>query len=232
MTSSGTYNFNLSNADIVIGAFERIQIRAPELRQEHWVTARRELNALLVELSNRQVNLFSVQLVSTSLTQGTASYSVNSNVVMILDAYISLNEGTSTQTDRYIIPLSRTEYASIAEKQTQGFPTSYWFDRVFNQTVTFWPIPDGNGPYTFNYYACLQMQDANLPSGETPGVTYLWLDVLLAGLSHRLARVYAPNLEAPRMADYDKAWQWAAEQNTESVNFKISPQLNSYYLRR
>jgi len=229
--SSGTYAFSLSNAEIVIGAYERCEIRAPTLRQEHWVTARRELNALMVELSNKQPNLWKVTLLSTLLVQGTANYSVNSNVIMILDAYRSINQGTVSQTDIYITPLSRTEYVSIADKQTQGQPTSYWFDRTESQSVYLWPTPGSGGPYYLNYYAALQMQDANLPSGETPDIPYRWYDVLLAGLAMRLARVYAASLYQMRKQDYQEAWDVAATQDTESTNLKIFPALGSYYRR-
>jgi hypothetical protein len=193
------------------------------------LTARRELNDLFVELSNRQVNLFKVESLSVSLVQGTATYSIPSRVVMILDAYRSLNNGTSTQTDTYLTPVSRTIYASIAQKFTQGPPTQFWFDRLINPTITMWPVPDSGGPYTFNYYAVSQMQDANLPGGETPDVPYRWLGVLLTGLALRLARVYAPDKEAARKADYMEAWGFAAAQDTENVPTTFTPQLSGYY---
>lgn len=237
MASSGTYNYSLSNGEAVLAAYERVQIRAPELRQEHMLTARREINDLFVELSNRQVNLWKVQLNTISLVQGTPTYSIPSNVVMILDAYRALNYGTSNQTDSYVTPMSRTEWASIANKSSQGPPTSYWFDRLISPTVTMWPEPDGNGPYTWAYYAVLQMQDANLPGGETPDLPYRWLGVLVAGLALRLARCYPPQgvdqlaFKADRQKDYDQAWQWAAAQDTENVPFTIAPGIGAYYRR-
>lgn len=232
MTSSGTTNYSLSNGEAVLAAFERIQVRAPELRQEHFLTARRELNDLFVEWSNRQVNLWSVQALSVSLVQGTATYSIPSNVIMILDAYRTLNNGQTTQTDSYLEPMSRTIYATIAEKFTQGPPTTFWFDRLISPTVTMWPVPDGGGPYTFNYYACTQLEDANVPSGETPGVPYRWLSALVAGMAYRLARVYKPELEDKRKVDYGDAWGFAASQDTENAPFTIAPGLASYYYRR
>lgn len=229
MSSSGTYTYSLSNAEAVIGAFERVGVRAPEIRQEHMLTARRELNDLFVELSNRQVNLWHVEQLSVSLVQGTATYSIPTRVVMILDAYRTINNGASNQTDIYLTPLSRTIYASIAQKKTQGPPTSYWFDRLINPTITTWPVTDSGGPYVFNYYAVSQIQDANLPGGETPDLPYRWLGVLLTGLAYRLARVYAPALEAQRKADYAEAWGFAATQDTENVPVTFTPQLSSYY---
>lgn len=231
MTSSGTFSFSLNNGEAVLAAFERCQVRTPSLRQEHFITARRELNFLLSEWSNKQVNLWEVILVSQSLNQGTATYSVNPNVVMILDAYITLNQGTTNQTDRYITPLSRTNFASLSNKSTQGFPTTYWFDRLISPTVTMWPVPDGGGPYTLNYYCCTQMQDANVANGETPDIPYRWIDALVAGLAYRLSRTYAPQLEQVRKGDAMDAWTVAAGQDTENVPTTFAPNIGSYYRR-
>jgi len=231
MASSGTYTFSstASNGSLVLSAFERCRIRAPSLRQEHMLSAQREFNFLLSTLSNLQPNLWTVTLVSETLVEGTETYDVDAKVVMVLDAYISLNYGTSNQTDRYISPMSRTDYAAIGQKQTQGQPTSYWFDRTIDPTITLWTVPDGNGPYTLNYYACTQMQDANLYGGETPNVPYRWIDALVAGLAHRLSRIYAPEVEAMRKVDAKEAWDIAAAQDTENVNLSISPSMQGYY---
>lgn len=231
MSSSGTYTFanTASNGSIVLAAFERCQIRAPSLRQEHMLSAQREFNYLLSTLSNLQPNLWTVTLVSETLTESDPTYDVDAKVVMILDAYISLNYGESDQTDRYISPMSRTDYAAMAQKQTEGPPTSYWFDRTIEPTITLWPVPDGNGPYTLNYYACTQMQDANLAGSETPDVPYRWIDALVAGLAHRMSRIYAPSVEAMRKADAKEAWDIAATQDTEAVNISIGPSLQAYY---
>lgn len=232
MTSSGTYAWNLSNAEAVLAAFERAGVRAPEIGSEHMLTARREINDLFVELSNRQVNLWHVEQLSVSLVQGTATYSIPSRVVMILDSYRTLNNGTANQTDTYLTPLSRTIYASIAQKFNPGPPTSFWFDRLINPTVTMWPVPDGTGPFVFNYYAVSQLQDANLQSGETPDLPYRWLGVLVTGLALRLARVYHSELEDRRKADYVEAWGFAASQDVENVPTTFTPTLSTYYNMR
>lgn len=193
------------------------------------LSAQREFNFMLSQLSNLQPNLWTVSLVSQTLTEGTATYDVDPKVVMILDAYISLNYGESDQTDRYISPISRTDYAAISQKETQGQPTAYWFDRLISPTITLWTVPDGNGPYTLNYYACTQMQDANLYGGETPDVPYRWIDALVAGMAHRLSRIYAPDVEAMRKADAKEAWDVAATQDVENTNMSITPSLQGYY---
>lgn len=201
------------------------------------VTARRELNLLLSELSNRQVNLWEVVRRQATLTQGTATYSVDANTIMILDASIVLNFGLSNESRRYIPPISRTEYLSFANQQTQAPPTTFWFDRLLSPTVTFWPVPDGNGPYTFDYFACTQMQDSNLPGGQTPDVPYRALAMLTAGLAYYLSLDYPPQGVDPlafqnsRLGEFNRAWSIFAAQDTENVPLSIQPGLSSYYRR-
>lgn len=229
MTSSGTYDFSASNATIVLAAFERVGVRGPEIRTEHMMSAQREFNLAMAALSNLQPNLWTITQVSETLTASDGEYDVEPRVVMILDAWISLNYGTSNQTDRYISPMSRTDYAAISQKQTEGQPTSYYFNRTIDPTITLWPIPDSNGPYTLNYYACQQTQDVNLGGGETPDVPYRWLDALTAELALRMARIYARELEGARKMDAKEAWAIAASQDTENVNSSFAPNLRAYY---
>ena len=181
--------------------------------------------------SNRGVNLWEQLRTQTTLTQGTATYSINAKTIMLLDCSIVLNFGQSNESRRYITPISRSEYMTYANQQTQSTPTVYWFDRLISPTITFWPVPDGNGPYTFDYYSYTQIQDANLASGETPDVPWRWNDAIVAGMSHRLARIYAPPLEVLRKTDAMEAWQVAATQDTENVPIRFVPAAAVYFPR-
>lgn len=231
MASSGTYDFSISNGEVVLAAFERLKVFAPSLRNEHMQTARRELNFLLAEAANKQVNLWKVDLVTQALTAAQATYSVQPRTVMILDAWVTQNISTPAEVDTYITPVSRTEYASFSNKNTPGRPTCYWYDRLIAQEVTLWPVPPTAG-YTLNYYRCTQMQDANLAGGETPDLPYLWLDWFVAGMAHRLSRPYGTiELEKLRKADAVEAWTIAATQNTENVPLTLAPTISSYYRR-
>lgn len=232
MASSGTYDFNASNGEIVLAAYERIKVFAPEILNKHMQTARRELNFLLAEAANKQVNLWKVDLVTTPLISGQDTYAVQPRTVMILDAWITINSATSQANDMYITPVSRTEYASFNNKSTPGRPTCYWFDRLIAPTITLWPVPNQAG-FTLSYYRCTQMQDANLAGGETPDIPYLWLDWFVAGMAHRLSRPYSTiEMEKLRKADAVEAWTVAATQNVENVGITLAPMVSTYYRRR
>lgn len=227
MTSSGTFDFSLSNASISIAAYSRLKIRRTALIAEHMQDAYTEFNLMLSKFSNLQVNLWTVDLVSVPLIQGTATYDVDPSTIQILDAYIS--QDASTESDRLIFPVSRTEYASYPNKTVQGTPSVFWYDRLISPTITLWQVPDASSTYTLNYYRCVQVQDANLASGETPNVPYRWLDCMVAELAHRLSRIWATELEAARKADADEAWKIAATNDVENVDLVLAPQLGTYY---
>lgn len=88
MTSSGTYNFQLSNADVVLEAFDRCEIRPAEITNEHLISARRSLNLELDSWSNLGINLWQVDLLQIPLIQGVATYNIDPTTVNILDTYL------------------------------------------------------------------------------------------------------------------------------------------------
>lgn len=225
--TSGTFNYAPSGAEFVLAAFGRIQLRPASITQDHMFNARMALNFLLSEWSNATPNLWEVDLQTMPLTQGVGTYAVPAATVMILDLYIST--GSTTVTDRILWPVSRTEYASYANKTTQGTPTVFWYDRLISQTITFYPFPDGNGPYTAKFYSVRQTQDADVANGYNVEIPYRFYDAYCAGLAWKLSEMYAPQLEDKLFARYQRAWTIATTQDTENVGMTIAPGIGGYY---
>ena len=222
--TTGTFNFAPSGAEFVLAAYSRIQIRPTSLSQDQMFNARMAMNFILAEFSNRQPNLWTVDLQTMPLTQGVATYSVPAPTVMILDLYVNYGG-----TDHYLWPVSRTEYASYSKKTQQGPPTVFWYDRLISQTITFYLVPDGNGPYTVKFYSVRQNQDADVANGYNVEIPYRFYEAYCAGLAWKLAETYAPQLEDKMFARYERAWTIAATQDTENVGLTIAPGIGSYY---
>jgi hypothetical protein len=148
---------------------------------------------------------------------------------MILDAVIQQNTDTSSQFDRVIMPISRTEYSQTPNKLLQAPPTVFWFDRLINPTVTLWPVPDQTSTYTLNYYAVTQIQDSELTDAQTVDIPYRWLDAMASGLAARLAAIYAPERAQMLDAKAEQAYTIAATQDTENVPLYIMPGLSGYF---
>jgi hypothetical protein len=92
MTTSGSASFALSGADIVLEAFDRLQIRPSEITADHLVSARRSLNLVQARWANRGTNLWKVDPaqapVTIPLVQGQATYPLNPATIMVLDGYL------------------------------------------------------------------------------------------------------------------------------------------------
>lgn len=229
MTTSGTVAYNPSIGEVVLYSFNLCQIRSTSLAAEHLNSARQAMNMMLSRWSNTGPNLWKVDTETITLVAGQSTYPVPADTIMILDMYARTPSGTSN-TDRIMMPISRTEYASYPNKAQQGFPTVFWFDRLINPTVTIWPVPDGSGnPTTITYYRVTQVQDANLPGGETLDVPYRWLDAFANGLAYYLSRIWQPQLTAQLKAEADEAYQIASSQDVENVSVYISPQVGGYF---
>jgi hypothetical protein len=223
MATSGTTNFNPGIGTLALNAFSRCQVKRTEILAEHMENAWMESNLLQADWAADGIIWWTVELINQPLTQGVSTYSVPLNVVSVLDVYI--NNGSM---NRLIFPFSRTDYASLAEPTEQGFPTTFWWNRVIPSTITLWPVPDSNANYTMSYYAYTQMQDATIANAGNAQVPYWWLNAYTADLAHRLSRHHAPALEQIRKADKDEAYARANKQvETEAVYF--TPGLDSYF---
>jgi hypothetical protein len=238
MATSNTYTFNPSMGELTIYAYNLIGVRGTALLQEHMEAARMASNMLLSRWSNQGVNLWAVDLVTTTLVTDQSTYPVDASTVAILDAYV-VNDQTGENIDRIILPISRTEYASYPNKEQQGFPTVYWFDRLISSSrstgsagpsVTLWPVPNvDNGPSTLKYYRVRQLQDSAIQNGQTVEIPYLWLEAFAYALAQRLAQIWNPQAVAMIKPMADEAYTIAAEQNVETASYFISPMVSGYF---
>jgi hypothetical protein len=237
MATSGTYAFNPSLGELTIYAFNLCDVRATAIAQEHMESARMAANLMLANWSNRGVNLWAVDKIDVPLVANQATYSVPDNTVVMLDAYVTITNGPQP-IDRIILPVSRTEYASYPNKDQTGFPTVFWFDRLApadrstgstGPSFTLWPVPDGTSAQSMSYYRVRQLQDSEFTGGQTVEIPYLWLEAAAYGLAARLALQWNPQKLPLLKPLADEAYQVAAEQNVETAQQYISPQIQGYF---
>lgn len=167
-----------------------------------------------------------------------ATYSVDPSTVVILDSYVTTTQSGSQPIDRVILPVSRTEYSSYPNKQQTGFPTVFWFDRLIDSSrslgssgpqVTLWPVPDGTSSQSLSYYRVTQIQDSNFTAGQTVEIPYLWMEAYAYALAHRLSIIWNPQKSMLLKPLADEAYAVAAEQNVETAQQYISPQIQGYF---
>jgi hypothetical protein len=223
---SGTYSWQPALADVIIAAYGRCQIRRTALTVDHLHDAAMACNLLQVDWSNEQVNLWTVELMTTSILEGVDTYDVDPATVMIMAAYISTEHGP--QKDRIITSVDRDTYASFPDKETLGPPSVYWFNLQMQPTITLWQPPDAAGPYTLKYYRARQMQDASMPNGIGPEVPYRFLEAYVAGLAFKLAELYAPGRMDQLAVRAGNSFRQAAERDVENSPLRVVPALATY----
>ena len=207
MSTSGTYTFATTAASgLTLVAYGRIGIRRTEITAQHLADAANEANLLQVTISNNQPNLWRSEVYDITLTQGTASYDLPARMVAVQDIYMTTTPtggSASTSTDRLLFPMTLFEWDAQPNKTAQAAPTTYTiFKTIPTPTIKFWQVPDDSATYTAHVRMLSQVQDASQVSGASLDLPYTYLDVYVAGLAHRLSRIYAPDKEQMRKQDY------------------------------
>lgn len=230
--TSGTTNFLPSVGELVLNAYGRIGYRRAEIQEEEMINARMMVNLMLADWSIDVPNLWKVSLVTTTLLNGVATYSVDSTTIAILDAYVGTAKGDGTYTDIIILPISRSEYAAFPDKKQAGRSTTFWFDRLLSPTITTWPVTDQDNTYILRYYAVTQIFDANYTSGQQADLPYRFLEAFGSGLAAKLAEIYPPkngrNAQDVQ-AIASRAYTRATQQDSEMVPLFIVPMIGSFY---
>lgn len=225
--TSNSYNYAPSTGELVLYSYGMCGVRRTELTQQHFEDARMACNMVNARWSADGVNLWQVDLQVVQLVQGVPTYQVPDNTIVILDGYFTISNGT-TNIDRIMLPISRTEYASYPNKLQQGSPTVFWMDRLLSPTVTLWPCPNGQQAY-FKYYRLRQTQDSNLSNGQNSEIPFYFLEAYAQALGYRLALIWAPERAPVLKTLADESWGIASKQNVETSNLYITPVVNGYW---
>lgn len=223
MATSGTTLFNLDLSEIIEEAFERT---GSELRNGYDMkTARRSLNLLFADWSNRGINLWTLDSGTINLVAGTATYDLPTDTIDLMDHVIRTGAANpSTQADLTISRISFPTYASIPNKLDQARPIQIVVNRLNAPSVTLWPIPDNVQSYQLIYWRLRRIQDAGTGI-NTMDIPVRFLPALVAGLAYYLAMKLPDGLNRIQQlqAQYNEAWQSAADEDRDKSSVRFVP---------
>ncbi len=220
MATSGTRNFDLSIAEIIEEAYERCGL---EVRTGYDAeTARRSLNLMFADWSNRGVNLWTVRSTTQALTQGTSAYTLSKHTVDILQVVLN-RDGTDYEMDR----ISRDNYATIPDKTTQGRPSQYYFNRSISPVLNVWATPE-NSTDTLTYYYIQQMEDADYLYNNVEAPLRFY-PCMVAGLAYYMAMKRAPDRLQILKAVYEEEFARASDMDQDFLDLPLRP--SGSYLR-
>jgi len=215
-TYSGTNAFTLTIEEVIAESYERcgLFVRSGyDLK-----TSRRSLNLLFAEWANRGLNLWTIEQRTKTLTAGTSSYDLDTDLVDILSAVVT--EASDTTVDRQIERISRAEYLNISKKSTSGSPTQFYIERTITPKLYVYPTPDSAD--TFKYYAMSRIQDAGSYTNN-PEIPFRFLPCLVSGLAYYIAMKKAPDRIQLLKQVYEDEWMRASSEDSTRASIKIVP---------
>lgn len=241
MTTTGTSIFNLDLNDIVEESFERC---GKELRTGYDLrTARRSLNLLTIEWSNRGINLWTIEEGVIPMIQDQKVYDLPVDTIDLLDQVVRTGTGQN-QTDININRISESTYSTIPNKNATGRPIQVWINRqsganypttgIKYPQINVWPAPDQGTEespyYYFVYWRLRRIQDAG-NGVNTQDIPFRMLNALVAGLAYYLSMKLPdvdPNRIAMLKADYEQQLDLADGEDREKASFRWVPRTLFY----
>jgi hypothetical protein len=131
--TTGTNVFNMDFSELAEEAWERA---GREMRSGYDLrTARRSMNLMTIEWSNRGLNMWTIEQGTITLTPGLNTYALPLDTIDLLDHVIRTGANVSaTQADLSITRISVSTYATIPNKLVQGRPIQVWIQRLSGET--------------------------------------------------------------------------------------------------
>lgn len=209
MTTSGTAVWNLDIADLIEEAYERAGLEART--GYDFRTARRSLNILSAEWSNRGLNLWTVQENALVLTPGVKTYALADDTIDIIETMIRVTTSGSPL-DYTVSRIGVGDYATLPNKNTTGRPLQIYVNRQVSPEYTLWPVPDL--PYTILYWTMRRIQDSTAAT-DVMDMPVRFVPALIAGLAFQIAmkRPEAASRVLLLKQEYMEQFQLAADED-------------------
>lgn len=223
-TVATTASFTLAIDELIEEALDMIAVDGDQLASKDGYStyearsARRSLNLLLIDLTNKEYPLGHLEQRTLTLVAGQSEYDLDDDVLAILDLNFKDSDGIEVP----VRALSPFDYFNLTNKAIENNrPSSYCFDRTTTPpTLRVWPVPSATNPTPgeLTYWAIRRHKDIT-KSYQLVDLNYRYMPALSAGLAYfmglkkpglsldRLATIkqeYVDRLEAAFMEDRDR----------------------------
>ena len=218
MSLSGSTNFEPNVTEFIEEPFERCGL---ELRTGYDLkTARRSINLMLAEWANRGLNQWTIEEGTQTVTQGTNSYTLNSNIIDVLDVVLRRTVNT-TQTDISMNRLSRSEFLNIPNKTTQARPSQFFLEKSNTPILKVYPAPE-NSTDILVFNKLVRMDDAD-SAINTMDMPFRFYPCFTAGLAYYISMKRAPEKTPMLKTVYEEEFRRAADQDEDRASLRIRP---------
>jgi hypothetical protein len=224
MATSGTKTFSLDTGEVIEEAYE---LAGLELRTGYdSETARRSLNIMFADWSNRGVNLWTVAQVSLDLTSGTSSYTLNAHDIDVLEAIVRVYDSTSSSTysDVSLSRINRLDYLNLPDKTATGRPSQFFVDRQETPILYLYPTPDSVTTYKFISYRMQRIDDVTA-SAQDQEVPSRFIPCMTTGLAYQIALKKNPEKAPVLKAEYEELFFRASSEDTDRAIVQLVPRI-------
>ena len=235
-TTSQSYTFDktLPIEEIVEEAYERIGLQ--NVSGYQLKTAKRSLNLLFSEWSNRGLHYWEVANNSITLVSGQAEYTMfrstadgtsSTTAVYGVDDVLEASYRNSN-VDTPLTKINRSQYQALSNKTSTGTPSQYFVQRFIDKiTITLYLTPGSSEAGKFlNYYYVKRIQDAGDYTNATD-VPFRFVPCMVGGLAFYLAQKYQPQLVQQMKLYYEDELARALAEDGSASSTYITPK--AYY---
>ena len=224
MALSGSTNFEPNVAEFIEEAFERCGL---ELRTGYDLkTAKRSINLMLAEWSNRGLNQWTIEQETVTVVQSQNDYTLNANIVDVLDCSIRRTV-SGTTTDLQMSRVGRSEYLNIPNKASESRPSQYFLDKLNTPILKIWPSPE-NSTDILVFNKIVRMDDADAAT-NTMDMPFRFYPCFAAGLAYYISIKKAPDRAVMLKQMYEEEFERALSQDEDRASFRIAPYLRNGY---
>jgi hypothetical protein len=229
MTTSGLRTWELDFAEIMDDAIAMAGGEPADAFVHRY--GRRAANRILSDWSNRSLNLW--QMVSTTmvLSASVASYALPDDCLDVTE--VSFRDDTSgSDIDMTMGRLSRSEYAALSNKATEGRPSSFVVLRELDgPRLIVWPAPDTASAQELYYWYIQKNQDVT-SAAENIGIPTAFLHAFTQGMAYEIGKI-RPVVDQNKLAflkqEYMDALLRAMNEDRERVPTRIFGDFSPYW---
>ena len=235
-TTSGTTTFDKTFAidEIIEEAYDRLGMFT--LNGGHMKTARRSLNIMFQEWSNRGLHYWEIANNNITLVNGQAVYTMfratgdgtsDATAVYGVDDILEANY-RNNNVDTPLTKINRSTYQGLSNKTSTGTPSQYFVQRFIDKiTITLYLTPGASEAGKFlNYYYVKRIQDVGVYTNATD-VPYRFVPCMVSGLAFYLCQKYQPQRCQEMKLYYEDELNRALTEDGSSTSSYITPK--TYY---
>ena len=235
-TTSGTTTFDKTFAidEIIEEAYDRLGMFT--LNGGHMKTARRSLNIMFQEWSNRGLHYWEIANNNITLVNGQAVYTMfratgdgtsDATAVYGVDDILEANY-RNNNVDTPLTKINRSTYQGLSNKTSTGTPSQYFVQRFIDKvTVTLYLTPGSTEAGKFlNFYYVKRIQDVGKFTNASD-VVYRFVPCMVSGLAFYLCQKYQPQRCQEMKLYYEDELNRALTEDGSSTSSYITPK--TYY---